>query len=441
MRYRFFVVIVALFIPGVALSQGFATWVGDRLGAGNVGRALDQAHDRVKQSVPGYREAEDTVVRPVRHVATEAAVETAGPVLKTLIAASRDDALRAGAGQLPREILSEFRGFYSEEVLRARWRIGQGNELSLQANAFRFGDRVAIALDTVLVFRSPADANSLWLWAHELAHIEQYRDMGIDDFAKSYIRDSDSLEQAANRRANAFMTWRQRRFFPRIMLTSQTADLPRSVANGAGTLCRFSSGPRIGQVQDFAPMAGIPIGSSCQDGFGSTGFVVSPGQSQARNTFRVSTWCRFSSGPSAGTSRNYAPMQGLLVGSPCRDGLGSFGTVVAGDPPAGNARSSGYAMSSVCRFTSGRREGQSQDYAPRAPLPVGTPCHDGAGSFGVVSPSGAGIANRPVALSTLCRFTSGRRAGQIHDYAPMAPIPVGSPCQDGAGNFGIVIAR
>ncbi|MCE9521953.1 MAG: hypothetical protein K8S25_05910 [Alphaproteobacteria bacterium] len=46
-----------------------------------------------------------------------------------------------------------------------------------------------------------------------------------------------------------------------------------------------------------------------------------------------------------------------------------------------------------------------------------------------------------VETSTLCRFTSGPRAGQTQDYAPMAPIPVGSNCQDARGSFGTVVAR
>ena len=45
-----------------------------------------------------------------------------------------------------------------------------------------------------------------------------------------------------------------------------------------------------------------------------------------------------------------------------------------------------------------------------------------------------------VAKSTLCQFTSGPRAGQVQDYAPMAPIPVGSNCQDARGSYGTVIA-
>jgi hypothetical protein len=54
------------------------------------------------------------------------------------------------------------------------------------------------------------------------------------------------------------------------------------------------------------------------------------------------------------------------------------------------------------------------------------------------------IQTRPVlaaAKSTLCHFTSGPRADQTQDYAPMAPIPVGSSCQDARGSFGIVVAQ
>ena len=45
-----------------------------------------------------------------------------------------------------------------------------------------------------------------------------------------------------------------------------------------------------------------------------------------------------------------------------------------------------------------------------------------------------------VLTSTLCRFTEGPRRGQVQDYAPMTPLPVGSSCQDARGSSGIVIA-
>jgi hypothetical protein len=101
-------------------------------------------------------------------------------------------------------------------------------------------------------------------------------------------------------------------------------------------------------------------------------------------------------------------------------------------------------MSTLCRFNAGSRAGQTQDYAPMAAIPVGSPCQDGQGSTGVVvAPGGGGTAaagGGAAGMSTLCRFNAGSRAGQTQDYAPMAAIPVGSPCQDGQGSTGVVVA-
>ena len=142
-------------------------------------------------------------------VLRETVVETNAPILKNMILVSRGEALSRGTKSLPPELIQAFSGFYSPNVLSVRWGVGGGNDLSLQSNAFRFGDREAIALDTVLVFRGFEDArvteDNLWLWAHELAHIEQYRSWGIDDFTKNYIRDYSDVENAANARADQFM--------------------------------------------------------------------------------------------------------------------------------------------------------------------------------------------------------------------------------------------
>jgi hypothetical protein len=51
-------------------------------------------------------------------------------------------------------------------------------------------------------------------------------------------------------------------------------------------------------------------------------------------------------------------------------------------------------------------------------------------------PSGAGSGT-----STVCSFNNGPAAGATHDYAPMAGLPIGSPCQDGRGSTGVIIAK
>ena len=178
-----------------------------------------------------------------------------------------------------------------------------------------------------------------------------------------------------------------------VVLLSIGTALSTTAAQQTSTLCKFSAGPRAGQTQDYAPMAALPVGTPCQDGAGSTGTVVlapntgdKPG---AVTKQRTSTLCKFTSGPRAGQTQDYAPMAALPVGTPCQDGAGSTGSVVAPpstQKPGGTAKPQ---MSTLCKFTAGPRAGQTQDYAPMQAIPVGSACHDGAGSTGtVVAPGG-----------------------------------------------------
>lgn len=143
-------------------------------------------------------------------VAREAFVEQNAPILKNYILVSRGEAFGRVTFPLPARILQQFSGFYAPNVLSVRWGVGGGNDLSLQSSAFRYGDRQAIVLDTVIVFRDMSDASesNLGLWAHELAHVEQYRAWGIDDFTKRYLRDHNAVEAEAERRAQQFLAWR-----------------------------------------------------------------------------------------------------------------------------------------------------------------------------------------------------------------------------------------
>lgn len=96
-------------------------------------------------------------------------------------------------------------------------------------------------------------------------------------------------------------------------------------------------------------------------------------------------------------------------------------------------------MSSICKFQTGPRAGQTQDYAPQK-LPVGSPCWDGVSSSGVVvAAMGGGAAAGAGAVSTRCQFNAGPRAGTVQDYAPMPPVAVGTSCHDGQGSTGVVV--
>jgi hypothetical protein len=108
-------------------------------------------------------------------------------------------------------------------------------------------------------------------------------------------------------------------------------------------------------------------------------------------------------------------------------------------PPVADAQSS--QKSTLCQFTAGPRKGETQDYAPMDPIPVGSACTDGAGSTGkvIAAKSGGSSGGGSSQKSTLCQFTAGPRKGETQDYAPRDPIPVGSACNDGAGSTGRVV--
>jgi hypothetical protein len=45
----------------------------------------------------------------------------------------------------------------------------------------------------------------------------------------------------------------------------------------------------------------------------------------------------------------------------------------------------------------------------------------------------------PAQLGSKCRFTEGDRAGEVADFAPLPPLPVGSSCNDGTSSSGVVV--
>ena len=250
-----------------------------------------------------------------------------------------------------------------------------------------------------------------------------------------------------------------------------------------GTICKFTAGPRAGDSQDYSPMQ-APLNAPCQDGSGSTGTIVaSAPKAETAVNRQMGTVCKFTAGPRTGTTQDYAPMQAPLD-MPCSDGSGSSGTIIAA-PPVAQASDSPQT-GSACKFTSGPKAGSTHDDSP-IQAPLGTACDDGAGSSGVIvaapiadipsctPPSacpGAPKATVPNAtvpnatapstgvpssaatsasagapapgasqagLGSVCKLTSGPKAGTTYDFAPMQAA-IGAPCNYGPDNTGTIIA-
>src|SRR5262245_53028820 len=125
-------------------------------------------------------------------------VETLAPLLASWIASERDAAKAQGVEPIPPPIRAKLTGYVPDAVLdRVRWREGAG-ELSMTQNVIRFGDTPAVTLDDVIVFRERRVAlEDATIWAHELKHVMQFTEWGIDGFATRYLSDSGAVEQEA----------------------------------------------------------------------------------------------------------------------------------------------------------------------------------------------------------------------------------------------------
>src|SRR5438876_5247504 len=107
----------------------------------------------------------------------------------------------------------------------------------------------------------------------------------------------------------------------------------------------------------------------------------------------------------------------MTLGTFTRVGIGMTVMVVAcagsgggSGPPAG--------MGNACKFNAGPRSGQTQDYSQLGFLPLGSPCTDGQGSTGTVVAlgGGGGGSGPPAGMGNACKFNAGPRSGQTQDY-------------------------
>lgn len=124
--------------------------------------------------------------------------ESLAPLLASWIVSARDAAKAEGVEPIPAAIRAALVGYVPDAVLdRVRWRVG-GSEMSLPQNVIRFGDVPAMTLVDVIVFqeRRPALEDPK-LWAHELYHVMQYDEWGVDEFAVRYLTDYEAVEEPA----------------------------------------------------------------------------------------------------------------------------------------------------------------------------------------------------------------------------------------------------
>jgi hypothetical protein len=121
-----------------------------------------------------------------------------GAALERWFVASRNSSLN-GSMPIPDNYRVALASFVDPRVFNiVRYRIGDNgiiNEAKVVQHAN--GDVSAITLIDVIVFRGPAEAQSICTWAHELTHVKQFLNVGVHSFSVSYVRNPHSQEDEA----------------------------------------------------------------------------------------------------------------------------------------------------------------------------------------------------------------------------------------------------
>ncbi|WP_350448076.1 DUF4157 domain-containing protein [Pseudomonas solani] len=129
----------------------------------------------------------------------ERAGAVAASALEGWLLRSRESAARQGTLPIPAEIRQRLLPWYPAELLDAvRYKVGDSDEMNAARTMLQNPDIKAVTLVDIIVFRTEdAALHDVALWAHELFHVQQYRNWGSAGFAQRYSRDFNAVEAPA----------------------------------------------------------------------------------------------------------------------------------------------------------------------------------------------------------------------------------------------------
>lgn len=132
----------------------------------------------------------------------QGAKQWAAPKLRDWLLQSREQALSQGVQPMPLAVKAQLVNFFDWDLLeRVRYRVGDTGQASVGQILLSNPDIRAVTLVDVIVFQRADEAETdAALWAHELTHVQQYQQLGVDEFAARYVRDANSLEIPAYQR-------------------------------------------------------------------------------------------------------------------------------------------------------------------------------------------------------------------------------------------------
>jgi hypothetical protein len=110
-----------------------------------------------------------------------------GPPLAFAIRQAEANALRS-AKPIPDYIRQQLTPFFPPDILNAaRWTTSAESGVNVASQLEQANGNIgAVTANSIIIFRGPSEAQNPIIWAHELVHVTQYRNMGVEGFAAMY---------------------------------------------------------------------------------------------------------------------------------------------------------------------------------------------------------------------------------------------------------------
>ncbi|WP_454835638.1 MULTISPECIES: eCIS core domain-containing protein [Pseudomonas] len=125
--------------------------------------------------------------------------QIAAPALALWLTQARAEAANAGIQPIPPHIREQLLRWYAPSVLdTARYRVSDNGQFNAATAMLQNPDVGAVTLIDIILFRDAQTAEqNIALWAHELKHVQQYQEWGVEGFAQRYTQDFNAVEAPA----------------------------------------------------------------------------------------------------------------------------------------------------------------------------------------------------------------------------------------------------
>lgn len=125
--------------------------------------------------------------------------QVAAPALALWLTQARAEAASAEIQPIPPHIREQLLRWYDPSVLdAAHYKVSDNGQFSAATTMLQNPDVGAVTLIDIILFRDAQTAEQdIALWAHELKHVQQFREWGVEGFAQRYTQDFNAVEAPA----------------------------------------------------------------------------------------------------------------------------------------------------------------------------------------------------------------------------------------------------